>query len=43
MQGQESDEETQPILWTEWPTGALAGASSLWLELNMFDIHHNHH
>ncbi len=28
-QGQEPDEETQPILWTECPTGALVGASSL--------------
>jgi hypothetical protein len=29
-QGQELDEEeTQPILWTEPPTGALVGASSL--------------
>jgi hypothetical protein len=28
-QGQEPDEETQPILWTERPTGALVGAASL--------------
>jgi hypothetical protein len=28
-QGQELDEETQPILWTEHPTGALVGAGSL--------------
>ncbi len=28
-QGQEPDEETQPILWTERPTGALVGAGSL--------------
>ncbi len=29
-QGQELDEETQPIiLWTEPPTGALVGAGSL--------------
>ncbi len=30
MEGQEPDEETQPILWTEWPTVALVGAGSLW-------------
>jgi hypothetical protein len=29
-QGQEPDEETQRILWTERPTGALVGAGSLW-------------
>ncbi len=29
-QGQESDEKTQPILWTEQSTGALVGAGSLW-------------
>ncbi len=28
-QGQEPDKETQPILWTERPTGALVGAGSL--------------
>ncbi len=29
-QGQEPDEEMQPILWIEQPTGALMGAGSLW-------------
>jgi len=29
-QGQEPDEEMQPIPWTERPTGALVGAGSLW-------------
>lgn len=29
-QGQELDEETQPILWIERPTDALAGAGSIW-------------
>jgi len=29
-QGQEPDEETRPILWTEQSTGALVGAGSLW-------------
>jgi hypothetical protein len=24
------NEKTQPILWTEQPTGALVGANSLW-------------
>jgi len=24
------DEKMQPIPWTEWPTGALVGAGSLW-------------
>jgi len=24
------NEKTQPIQWTEWPTGALMAASSLW-------------
>jgi len=24
------NEETQPIQWTEWPTGALVAAGSLW-------------
>ncbi len=28
--GQEPDEEMQPILWTERPTGALVGTGSLW-------------
>jgi hypothetical protein len=28
-QGQEPDEETHPILWTERPTGVLVGAGSL--------------
>jgi hypothetical protein len=23
-------EKTQPIQWTEWPTGALVAADSLW-------------
>jgi hypothetical protein len=32
-QGQEPDEETQPILWTERPTGALMGAGSLWPQM----------
>jgi hypothetical protein len=27
-QGQEPDEETQPILWTELPTGEMVGAGS---------------
>jgi len=27
-QGEESNEKTQPILWIEWPIGALVGASS---------------
>ncbi len=30
MQGEEADEKTQPILWTEWPTGAVIEAGSLW-------------
>ncbi len=25
-----SNEKTQPIQWTEWPTGALVAAGSLW-------------
>jgi hypothetical protein len=32
MQGQELDEEMQPILWIEWPTGAVVGVSSLWAD-----------
>jgi hypothetical protein len=24
------NEKTQPIQWTEWPTGALVATSSLW-------------
>jgi len=24
------NENTQPIQWTEWPTGALVAADSLW-------------
>jgi hypothetical protein len=24
------NEKTQPIKWTEWPTGALVAVSSLW-------------
>jgi hypothetical protein len=24
------NEKTQPIQWTEWPTGALMAAGSLW-------------
>jgi hypothetical protein len=24
------NEETKPIQWTEWPTGALVAAGSLW-------------
>jgi hypothetical protein len=26
-----SNEEMQPIQWTEWPTAALVAAGSLWL------------
>jgi len=29
-EGQDLDEETQRILWTEWPTVALVGAGSFW-------------
>jgi hypothetical protein len=29
-QGQEPDEKMQPILWTEWSTGAFMGAGLLW-------------
>jgi hypothetical protein len=29
-QGQESDKKMQPIPWTDRPTGAFVGASSLW-------------
>ncbi len=25
-----SNEKSQPIQWTEWPTGALVAAGSLW-------------
>jgi hypothetical protein len=25
-----SNEKTQPIQWTEWPTGALVAVNSLW-------------
>jgi hypothetical protein len=32
MHGQELDEETQPILWIEWPTIALVDASSFWAD-----------
>jgi hypothetical protein len=28
-QGQAPDEKTQPILWTEWPTGTLVSTGSL--------------
>jgi hypothetical protein len=28
--GQELDEKSSPILWTERPTGAVIGAGSLW-------------
>jgi hypothetical protein len=28
MQGHEPDEIMQPILWTEWPTGALEGLAT---------------
>jgi hypothetical protein len=27
------NEKTQPIHWTEWPTGALVAAGSLWPKL----------
>jgi len=31
--GQEPDEKTQLILWTERPTGALVGAGSVWSQM----------
>jgi hypothetical protein len=30
------NEKTQPIQWTEWPTGALVAAGSLWPYINPF-------
>jgi hypothetical protein len=30
VKGNEPDEKAQPMLWTEWSTGALVGAGSLW-------------
>jgi hypothetical protein len=34
-QGEEPDEITEPILWTERPTGAPVGAGSLWSLLSL--------
>jgi hypothetical protein len=32
------NEKTQPIQWTEWPTGALVAAGSLWLILQPLKV-----
>ncbi len=33
------NEKTQPIQWTEWPTGALVAVNSLWPEKESLQLH----
>jgi hypothetical protein len=36
-----SNEKTQPIQWTKWPTGALVVASSFWPKTYTMELSHS--